>query len=147
MAVITSSGYTLSIGTTATNPSGDSYTLIGEIENMPAFGKQFQEITFNNVSNRETQKFKGNYNLGTVTVDLAMDVADGGQTALIAALDADDLYNFRLEYNDSAGSHGSYRIFKARVNGYTENPGNAGTVVKAQAMLSIQNTLTRTAAA
>lgn len=147
MTAQTSAGYTLSIGTTATNPSGDSFTLIGEVTNVSAFGKSFQEITHNPVANRETQKFKGAFNSGTMTIDLAMDVADAGQDDVLTALDSDSLYNFRLEYNDSAGSHGSYRIFKARVMQYTETPGQVNNIVTAQIQLGIQGAITRTAAA
>jgi hypothetical protein len=147
MTAQTSAGYTLSIGTTATNPSGDTYTLIGEVTNVSAFGKSYQEVTHNPVANRETQKFKGAYNSGTMTIDLAMDVSDAGQEDVLTALDSDSLYNFRLEYNDSEGSHGSYRRFKARVMQYTENPGQVNNIVTAQIQLGIQGAITRVAAA
>lgn len=148
MTAQTSAGYTLSIGTTATNPSGDTFTLIGEVTNVPAFGKSFQEITHNPVSSRETQKFKGAFNAGSVTLDMAMDVNDAGQEDLLTALDSDSLYNFRLEYNDKAtpSGHGSYRIFKARVMSYTENPAGVNNIVTAQVQLGLQGSITRVAA-
>lgn len=148
MTAQTSAGYVLSIGTTAATASTDTYQSIGEITNVPAFGKSFQEVTHNPVGNRETQKFKGAYNSGSVTIDLAMDVNDAGQSDVLDALDSDDLYNFRLEYNDAAtgGGHGSYRYFKARVMSYTENPGNVNSVVTAQIMLGIQGAITRVSA-
>lgn len=148
MTAQTSAGYVLSIGTTASDPTTDTYTAIGEITNVPAFGKSYQEITHNPVSNRETQKFKGAYDSGSVTIDLAMDVNDSGQSDVIDALDSDSLFNFRLEYNDkvTGGGHGSYRYFKARVMSYTENPSGVNNVVTAQVMLGIQGGITRVAA-
>lgn len=148
MAAQTSAGYTLSIGTTAANPSGDSYTLIGEITNIGAFGKQFQMIEHKPVSDRETQQFKGSFTRGNIQIDLAMDVGDSGQDALLDALDSDSLYNFLLEYNDAAtsGGHGSQRRFKARVTQYNETPGGVDNIITAQAMLAIQSVFTRIAA-
>lgn len=148
MTAQTSAGYVLSIGTTASDGTADTYTAIGEVTNVPAFGKSYQEITHNPVSNRETQKFKGAFNAGSVTLDMAMDVNDSGQADLLTALDSDSLYNFRLEYNDKAtvGGHGSYRIFKARVMSYTENPAGVNNVVTAQVQLGLQGAITRVAA-
>lgn len=144
----TSAGYTLSIGTTATSPSGDSFSLIGLITNVPAFGKEYQEVTFNPVASRETQKFKGAYNSGSITLDLGWAHGDEGQLDVYTALDSDSLYNFRLEFNDKGtGSHGTYLIFKARVMSFTVNPGQVSNVVTGQIKLGIQGAITITDAA
>lgn len=145
MAVTTAAGTSISIGTTATNPSGDIFTLIGEVTSIGEFGKEFQEITHQPLDTRETQKFKGSFNAGNVTLSLGGDLEDAGQEALAEALDSDDLYNFRIEYPDKAtpSGHGSYRIFKARVMSYKEGVSGTNDIIKATTTLGIQGSITR----
>ncbi|MGQ9370345.1 phage tail tube protein [Azospirillum sp. ST 5-10] len=148
MAVTTAAGTSISIGTAAGSPSGDTYTLIGEVTSIGEFGKEFQEITHQPLDTRETQKFKGSFNAGTITLSLGGDLQDAGQEALAQALDSDELYNFRVEYPDKAtpSGHGSYRVFQARVMSYKEGVSGTNDIVKATATLSIQGAITRVAA-
>lgn len=138
MAVTTAAGTSISIGTTSATPASDTYTLIGEVVNIPAFGKQYQEITHLPLSTRETQKFKGSFNSGSVELQLGMDLEDEGQADLIAALDSDDAYNFKVELPT-----GHLRYFKARVMSYNENIGSTDGIVGATATLSIIGAITR----
>lgn len=138
MAVTTAAGTSISIGTSAEASESDTYTLIGEVVNIPAFGKQFQEVTHLPLGTRETQKFKGSFNSGSVELQLGMDLEDAGQADLLAALESDEAFNFKVVLPT-----GHIRYFKARVMSYNETIGGTDSIVGATATLSIIGSITR----
>lgn len=140
MAVTTAAGTSISIGTTSATASSDTYKLIGEVTNVSEFGREYQEITHQPMNSRETQKFKGSYNSGSVTLQLGADLEDDGQAALVAALDSDSKYNFKITYPT-----GDIRYFKAAVMSYKENPQNTNSIIGASVTLSISGDITRVA--
>jgi hypothetical protein len=132
MAVNTASGCKVYIGTTATNPSGDTYTQIGFISNAGAFGRTYSLIKFDSLPDRNTLKFKGQRDDGNMTIEAGRDAADAGQAAVITALDSDQDYNFQVVLNDSSGisgSHGTQFLFKAKVMSYPTTIGTPTNVV------------------
>lgn len=152
MAVITAAGTKFSIGTTAATFASDTFTVVGEIVNIGEFGKEYQEITHQPVGSRATQKFKGSYNNGTITLQLGADLADAGQTALKTALDSDSDYNVRVELNNALTSgagphHGTQYDFKGKIMSYKVNAGGANNVVGATVVVAISGDITVTAAA
>lgn len=148
----TSLGTKLYIGTTGTLSTESSWTEIGKIESFGEFGTKFQTVNFVPVGTGNTEKFKGAKDDGSLTLGLGQLVTDAGQTALKAALaDTTGRYNFRIVYNDDPGSASgeepSMDKFKALVNSYTTNIGDANSVVKSSVELAIiTGTLVRTAA-
>jgi hypothetical protein len=100
MGASTAAGTKLSIGTTATDGTTDTYVVVGELVSIPEFGRTYNEVTYNPLSTRGTKKFKGSFNDGTVAVQLGKDSSDAGQAAMLAALDTDFDYNFKVELND-----------------------------------------------
>ena len=150
MAVGPSSGSKLFIGTTASNGASDTYTEIGQITNLGEFGRQYQEITFDALGSRDTLKFKGNRNDGTIQADLGRSPSDAGQALINAALNSDLDYNFKVTLNDASGTTGSTPttfIMKAKVMSYTTNVGGPSNVVAARVALSIKtSSITETAA-
>lgn len=142
MAVQTSAGSKIYIGTTSSDEEHDSYVEVGEVTNIPEFGRAYEEVTFASLGNRAVQKFKGTYNDGTITVQLGRDVSDVGQAAIQAALDDDFDYNFKVTLNDASavsGSHPTIIYFKAKVMSYTTNIGAPNQVVQASAQLGIKS--------
>ncbi len=132
MAVNTSSGCTIAIGTTATVSSSDSYTSIGFISNGGAFGRTYSLIKFDSLPDRNTLKFKGQRDDGAMTIEAGRDASDAGQSAVIVALDSDQDYNFRVELNDSSGISGSHPTifyFKGKVMSYPTTIGTPTNVV------------------
>lgn len=99
--VSTVAGAKLYIGTTATDGTEDTFTEVAEITNIPAFGRTYNVVKYNPLSTRGTQKFKGSYDDGTVAIQLGKDLTDEGQQAVVAALDIDADYNFKVVDNDS----------------------------------------------
>ena len=149
MSVNTSAGSKLFIGTTASNGASDSYTEVAEITNIGEFGRQYNEITFTSLSDRNVRKFKGSRNDGNITLQLGRSAGDAGQAAAVVALDDDQDYNFKITLNDDSGVSGSTPttfIFKAKVMSYVTNVGGPDQVVQATMQLGIKSgSITETA--
>src|SRR5882762_6048516 len=101
MGANTSAGTTISIGTTITDPTVDTYVAIAEITTIPEFGRVYKEITYNPIATLATQKFKGSYDDGSIALEGAKSSSDAGQQAVLAALATDFDYNFKIVANDA----------------------------------------------
>jgi hypothetical protein len=145
MPVNTSSGSKLYIGHNALvqpDPETDTYTEVGFIANSGEFGRVYALITFDDLSNRNTLKFKGQRNDGKMDIDLGRAPDDAGQAAMIVALDIDQDFNFRVTLNDQSGVSGSVPtefLFQAKVMTYTCNIGGPTQVVHARATVEIKS--------
>lgn len=105
---------------------------VGEITNFGELGREYSEVTHNPVGSRGTQKFKGSFNEGTMSLQLALDETDVGQDLMEAALDSDDDYSFKLELQS-----GSIRYFQAKVMSFKTNVGDVNSITSASCQLSI----------
>lgn len=143
MGVQTSAGSKLFIGTTAANAATDTYVEVAEVTNIPEFGRAYQEITHQSLGRRDTQKFKGSYNEGSITLALGRDMSNAGQAALRAALDSDSDYNVKITLNDTPSTGTSPKpttyLLKAKVMSFTTNPGGPNQIVGASVMLGISS--------
>lgn len=101
MTANTAAGTTISIGTTATDPTTDTYLAVGEVTTIPEFGRVYKSITYNPIATRGTKKFKGSYDDGSVAIAMAKSSGDAGQQAVLAARDVDADYNFKIVANDA----------------------------------------------
>jgi hypothetical protein len=144
MPVNTSSGSKLYIGannTVTVDPTTDlTYKQVGFIANLGEFGRQYALITFDDLSNRNTLKFKGQRNDGKLDVDLGRAPDDLGQAAMIVALDVDNDFNFKVTLNDRFGASPNTPTtfwFAAKVMTYTCNVGGPTQVVHAKATLEL----------
>lgn len=149
MTVRTAAGTAIAIGTTQTNSLTDIFTAIGEVRNIGDFGRVYDEINHSVLSDRNVQKFKGQRNDGNIDMEVGYDASDAGQTALIAALDSDSDYNFRITLNDAtsvSGAHGTMFHFKAKVMELVKMVGDANNIVRAKTKLAIKSgSITETA--
>jgi hypothetical protein len=102
MGASVSTGLSLYIGTTAVDPTTDTYTEVAEIVEVPEFGREYSKIEYNPIKLRGVQKFKGGYNDGSVLVSLGKNLSDAGQAAMLAASNSDSQYNFKIVANDAA---------------------------------------------
>jgi len=100
-------GTTIAIGTTvsATNQSeyeADSYTLIGEVENIGEVADVFAEIGFSALANGRNRKYKGQRDGGTVPLVIGLKNGDAGQTAIKTALNntSRNDFNFKITLTD-----------------------------------------------
>lgn len=103
MTAYTSAGSTiaLSAGSPATFDSPGfgalTFTAIGEVTNIDGnFGRTYNVVTHNPLSTRGTVKKKGSFNSGSLTIQLALDNDNAGQTLAQAALASDNAYAFKV---------------------------------------------------
>lgn len=69
---------------------------MGKVKNVAEFGKQFDIITNNYLSQRGAEKKKANWNGGQLNMELDLLDGDLGQELAYDALDSDDDYSFRV---------------------------------------------------
>lgn len=138
MAVQTAAGTTIGISAAtpatfnATGYAALNFTTIGEITDGGTHGRVYAEVTHNPIGSRGTQKFKGSFNEGNKTLQLALDVDDAGQVLAKTALNDDDDYSFAVTYPD-----GSMDCFQAKVMSFTKTVSTVDSIVTATIELSI----------
>ena len=138
--VFTSAGTRLYIGPTVPDPYnqagfeaiGAAWVEVEEAVDMGELGREYNLVTHNALNNRRTVKRKGSYNDGTVSLQLARVPADAGQTAIIAALDSDNSFPFRIVLQE-----GTTLYFSAQVMSYTTAVGSVDQITGANANLEI----------
>ena len=141
MTIQSGAGASVAISTTAYSGTASlaglqakTYTTIGEVTVIPAFGKTYNLITHNPLATRYTKKLKGSYNNGSVTLDYAYDPADAGQTLLTAAVDSDSSYAYRVTLQD-----GTLFYFTAQAMSNPVEVGTVDAIVKSTTMLEIDS--------
>lgn len=152
MVAQTAAGAKLYIGSAAGSPDDSpepTWVLVGEVTNFGEFGRVYNLITHNPVAERGTQKFKGSFNDGAMTLEMARVPDDAGQEKLIEALDDDEAWPFKVELGDDPGSPGTPTTFtfEGMVMSYTTNIGTVDQIVAAAVQLEINSgTITETPA-
>lgn len=136
-----SAGTGIAIGTTAADPTSDTFVEIGEVLSIPEFGRTYQVTKYNPLKSRGTQKFKGSYDDGTISIKMGKDATDLGQIAVLAALASDLDYNFKITANDVTATLTvpTTQSFKAKVASYTTEYGDLNQVVGTTLMLEIKS--------
>ena len=154
MTVNTAALSTLAIGTTTVandqaDYEADSYTSVGEVEDLGEFGDTAEEITFTSLANRRVRKFKGSFDAGSLSVTCGNDSADAGQAAMLAAFASDNDYNFRVQLNDTpvGGSTPTTLYFSGKVTSKPKNVGNVSNVVRQMFTVGINTEILEVAAA
>lgn len=126
----------ISAGTPATfNVAGYtalSFTNIGSIEDGGEHGRTYNEVTFNPIDTRGTQKFKGSFNEGNKTLSIGYNSDDAGMIMLKTALNSDNDYSFKVTYPD-----GDIDYFQAKVMTLTKATGGVDSIRMASVELSI----------
>lgn len=108
MTVRTTSGAQFWIGTTMVPAQFDqesfeldSYTLVGEIEDLGELGDESSAVTFAAIGDGRIRKAKGARDAGTMDLVIGADPLDDGQDALVAAEGTNFDYNFKIEVPDA----------------------------------------------
>lgn len=146
MTARTSAGTSIAIGPApSTNDEAGfdavSYDTIGEITDAGEYGKVFALVTHNPLATRGTQKFKGSYNNGSITLQLAIDEVDTGQIAAFAALESDDSFSIRV-----TKQNGSIDYFTSQVMSFTTQVGSVDSIEGGSIQLEIDNDIVKKAA-
>ncbi len=138
MTVATSAGTILSVsaGIPATfNEAGYealTFTAVGEVTDMGEFGREYALVTHNPIDTRGTQKFKGSFNEGTMSLTLGLDNDDAGQVLMIAASLSDADYSVKVEIQD-----GTVYYFQAKVMMFKVGVNNVDSITTATSTLEL----------
>lgn len=139
MTSSTSAGTTIGISAVApatpdkTGFAALTFTTIGGIETIPAFGAQVTVNSFQPL-NGPQDKHKGPVNYGSLQLPYALDKSDAGQILLTTAAEPTNnaLYSFIVTF-----PNGDKRYFRGRVFGAPETVGGANNVLMGNATVEI----------
>jgi hypothetical protein len=150
MTVRTSAGTTLrvtavapsnfdSMGYAAVFPSmpAAANPIVGEITDLGEFGREFNLVTHNPIDTRGTQKYKGSFNEGSITLSLGLDSDDAGQIKLKEASGSDMDYYFLV-----TTQNGDKYYFAAKVMSFKVGVGNVDQITTATVMLELTTSKT-----
>jgi len=132
MAIQTSAGTTLGISTSLPTTFDDdgstgypsaTYTTVGEITEIPAFGSVYNLVTHSPLGERAITKKKGSVNSGSMALSFAADASDSGQAALRTQHTSDSEIAVAITYPD-----GEIDYFTALVMDYQMTAGGADSI-------------------
>lgn len=146
MSVRTSAGSTLKVSASAPGTfdatgyntlftSSPTPPAVGEITDMGEFGREYALVTHMPVGSRGTQKFKGSFNEGTMTLSLGLDTDDAGQILMKAAGLSDNSYSFLV-----TTQNGDKYYFQAKVMSFKVGVGSVDSVTTATCTLELTST-------
>ena len=153
MGLFTSSGSKVFISTTTTDPAtfdaagyaALTYVQVGANESIGAFGDESTEVTFDDLGDGRTKKFKGQRNAGNMEVVCGLDDEDAGQ-ALMRTAEEDDTvnnYHFKVEFPNSLGTSGAIRYFSGKVMTQREVVDTANNITKFEATVGINTAIVK----
>lgn len=125
-ATFNSAGYN-TLFTTSPVPA-----LVGEVTDLGEFGREYALVTHMPVGSRGTQKFKGSFNEGTITLSLGLDTDDAGQIIMKAASLSDNDYSFMV-----TTQNGDKYYFRAQIMSWKVGVGSVDSITTATATLEI----------
>jgi hypothetical protein len=143
MTVETVAGTTIGISAaapatfTASGYAALTFTTIGEITDGGQHGKTSALVTHSPIGTRVVQKFKGSVNQGQKTLQLAIDKDDAGQILLDEAVDSDEDYFFKVEYQG-----GDVDYFPAKVMSFVKNAAGVDTIRSGTVSLELTSSKT-----
>lgn len=111
-----------------------AWTEVGEVTDIGEFGREYTLVTHNPLKDRRTVKRKGSFNDGSITLQMARDVTDAGQTLLQTAQDDDNSYSIRVTLQD-----GTPLYTTAQVMSYKTTISSVDTITSATTVLEIDN--------
>ena len=96
-----------------------AFTTVGEITDHGEHGREYGVVTHQPVDTRGDRKFKGGFNEGVKTLQLALDQQDAGQVICKTAVDSDDPISVEVTYPD-----GDKDFFQVLVMSFKKNVGS-----------------------
>lgn len=128
--------------------TSQTWVPIGETQNLGSFGDTAESIEVSTIAYPRTRRLKGVRSAGTMEVVCALDYADAGQLAAIAAEKTDNDYAFKVEFNDApSGGTPSQRLFVAMVGGASEQLDTVSNEMRLNLTLWINSNIVSVAAA
>ncbi len=106
--------------------------LVGEVTDLGEFGREYALVTHMPVGSRGTQKFKGSFNEGQISLSLGLDTDDAGQIIMKAASLSDNDYSFMV-----TTQNGDKYYFRAQIMSWKVGVGSVDSITTATATLEI----------
>lgn len=110
---------------------------VGEVTEIPSFGKVFNIVNHNPLGDRQTIKRKGSYDNGSIDIPYAYDMTpggDAGQLLLLAGLESDVSRSFWVDFK---GLKAHY--FTAQVTSAPATVGSVDQIIMKNTTLAIDN--------
>ncbi len=127
--------------------TAQSWTEISLIDNFGDFGRVFQTVNFEGISDGRTRKLKGFYNDGAMSLTMGLDLSDAGQVLLKTAAEGvnQDNYGFRIEFNDAPSSYGGGTtfFFRGLCMEYRATMGGGNSVIHANSNVEVNSSILR----
>lgn len=141
MAFVTASGTQVFIGASVTVTEADSlaefqamsnWTEVRNVESVGEFGDQSNDVTFSALGDARTQHAKGARDAGQMTITVAHDPQDAGQSAMEAAEQTNFNYAFKVILPDApaAGYSNTTQYFRGLVQSRRKNIGSNDNVIR-----------------
>ncbi len=114
-----------------------SYTDVAEVGDLGEFGGTREVVTFTPVDTGIVAKRPGSIDYGEMTLQIARDATDAGQTILQDALDgaeAGNIHSFRLTDRNN-----DVIYFAGIVSSFTYNAGSANTIFGGNVTVNLTN--------
>lgn len=141
--VRTSAGTTIGVSASAPatfNSVGYSaltFVNVGEVTDLGEFGREYALVSHNPVGSRGTQKFKGSFNEGTMTLSIGLDTDDAGQVQMKAGSLSDSNYSFEV-----TTQNGDKYYFQAKVMSWKVSVGSVDSITTASCSLELTTSAT-----
>lgn len=138
MTVHSSAGTSLKVSASApatfdaTGYNALTFTTVGEVVDLGEFGREYNLITHNPIATRGTQKLKGSFNEGSISLQLGLDTDDAGQVLLKAAVASDSNYSFLV-----TTQNGDKYYFQAKAMSFKTGVGSVDSVTSATVSLEL----------
>ncbi len=108
------------------------YTTVGEITDFGEFGRKYNLVKHNPVSNRGTVKKKGSFDEGSMALKLGLDTDDAGQIIMKAGASSDSDHSFEV-----ATQNGDKYYFQAQIMDFMVGLGGVDTITAASCNLEL----------
>jgi len=138
--VATSAGSTLHVVASGTKPAtydasgyaALTWVAVGEVVDLGEFGREYNLVTHNPIGNRSTQKFKGSFSEGQISLQLGLQTDDAGQIILKAASLSDLSFSFKV-----TTQNGDVYYFQAMCMSFKVGVGSVDQITSASVTLEL----------
>ena len=108
-------------------------SLVGEVTDLGEVGREYNVVNHNPISNRLTQKIKGSFNAGSITLQFGRDFTDAGQSVLFTASRSDSPYSFVIVLQN-----GKRLYFTGLVTSFKTSVGSVDQITAASCVIELQ---------
>ena len=134
------SAITITGSLSAQTLAASNWKLLGELTNVDEFGRQYEVVRANNLSDGATRKAKGSYDNGSVPFETLFDARDGGQVIMEEALQSTQNYAFRIDAPpDTDGDDGPTYYLQALITSFRPRIGGPNDMIMMRGNIEIDH--------